>query len=100
MPKLYKVTFDIDQDYGYLVFDEDSNGVDVFFPDIAVAEKIKTWLEREHEINTPDQGGALADFSVKTYIIGRGKKDFQTILTRAWEKIGIHVDWSFPSDHI
>jgi hypothetical protein len=100
MPKIYKVTFDIDQDYGYIVFDEDSNSVDVFFPDIAVAEKIKNWLDQEHEINTPDAGGALADFSVKRYAAARSKKDFQTILTRAWERIGVHVDWSFPADYI
>jgi hypothetical protein len=100
MAKIYKVTFDIDQDYGYFSFDEETNNIEVFFPDIVIAEKIKTWLDLEYEINTPDQEGGVANFSLKKYLAGRSKKDFQTVLTRAWEKIRVHVNWSFPADYI
>ena len=97
---IHKVTFNIDHDYGYIALDETAKCTEVFFPDMAVAERIKNWLDREHAINTPNEGGGLSDFSVKRYVAARSLHDFHTVLTRAWESLGIHIDWSFPADYI
>ncbi len=100
MSEIYKVTFNIEQVYGYIALDESKKELSVVYPDEKIVEKIKTWLQTKHEINTPNAGGSVSDFSVKTYLATNSVEDFETVLTRAWQKIGIHIDWSFPAGEI
>jgi len=100
MDGLYKVTFNIDDVYGYVAYDEARKSISVSFPNAEVEQKIKAWLENPHEINTPDDGGTVEDFSPKRYLATESKKAFQTVLTRIWENMDVHVDWSFPPECI
>lgn len=100
MAEKYKVTFNIDTKYGYVELDEVAGCIEVVYPDAEMAGKIKKWLEELHEINTPDDDGPLDKFSVKKYQAPKSRKDFQTVLTRIWQHLGVHVDWSFPPEKI
>ncbi len=100
MSETYNVTFNIDEKYGYIAYNETTKAIKVHFADPDFCERIETWLAQEHEINTPDQGIGTANFSNKKYLAKNSKQDFQTVLTRIWEKQGLHIDWSFPAELI
>jgi len=100
MSELYKVTFNIDQTYGYIAYDEANKEITVTYPDEKMSATILNWLQQEHTINTPDENGTVHDFSSKTYLAKNSKKDFQTVLTRIWEELDVHIDWSFPPECI
>lgn len=100
MPEKYKVTFNIDTKYGYIEFDDADGSIEVVYPDAEVAGKIKQWLAQPHDINTPDPDGPLDKFSVKTYNADKGKEELKIVLTRIWERMGVHIDWSFPPECI
>lgn len=100
MNEIYKVSFNIDDKYGYFVFDETTHSVDVIFADEEKVAKLKAWLDAVHMIETPDENGSVYDFSPKPYQARKSKQDFQTVLTRIWEQCGAHVNWSLPSEDI
>ena len=99
MPELYKVTFNINDVYGYIAYDDTKHSIEVSFSDTAVADKINTFLTTEQQINMPSANN-VSDFSFKSYLATNSMQDFQTVLTRLWENLGVHVDWSLPSEFI
>ena len=99
MSELYKVTFNINATYGYVAYDDTKHIIEVSFPDTVVADKIKMFLATEQQINMPSANN-VSEFSSKSYLAANSMQDFQTVLTRLWENLGVHVDWSFPSELI
>lgn len=100
MSEIYTVTFNIDQTYGYISYNENNKEITVTYPDEKICQTILAWLHKEHTINTPTENGAIYDFSPKTFLATNSKHDLQTVLTRIWEEIDVHIDWSFPSECI
>ncbi len=100
MPQLYKITFNIADIYGYIAYDPQTQAITVDYPDERTCAAIKDWLAKEHEINTPVENGGTNDFAPKKYLAARSVSDFETVLTRIWQHLGVHIDWSFPAECI
>ena len=84
--------------YGLIEYDAAANSVTVAFPDPEIKAQIEAYLAQAHDINVPQE--TLLDFSVRTFRSTDSLKSFQTILTRMWNTIGVHVDWSIPADKL
>ncbi len=84
--------------YGVIEYDTATNSASVRFPDAAIQAEIEAYLAKPHEINVPQE--TLRDFTAKTFKVTDGLKSFQTILTRMWGAIDVHVDWSIPGDKV
>ena len=80
--------------YGLLEYDTVNNSVAVLFPEAEIKAEIEAYLAKAHDINVPHD--TLMDFAVKEFRATDGLKSFQTILTRMWNTINVHVDWSIP----
>ena len=100
MENLYKVTFNVDDKYGYIALDEKQKEVSVVYPDADVAKKILAWLNTEHSISVPDDSKPIYEFVEKKFLASRSKKEFEVVLTRIWEELEVHIDWSFPPEYI
>lgn len=100
MSENYNVTFNIDQQYGYISYNEKTKEITVNYPDEKVCQTILAWLNKEHTLNMPNDNNVIYDFSPKTYLATNSKQDFQLVLTRIWEEINVHIDWSFPSEYL
>ncbi len=84
--------------YGLIEYDTTTNSATVSFPDAGIKAEIEDYLAKPHDINVPHD--TLMDFAVKTFRVTDGLKSFQTILTRMWNIIDVHVDWSIPASKL
>lgn len=84
--------------YGVIEYDTAANRAAVRFPDAAIQAEIEAYLAKTHEISVPQE--TLLDFATQTFKASDGLKSFQTILTRMWGTIDVHVDWSIPADKV
>lgn len=100
MSEVYSVAFNISQTYGYISYNQNTKKITVTYPDEKICKLILDWLSKEHIINTPNDSDILYDFSPKKYLAANSKQELQTVLTRIWEELDVHIDWSFPTEEI
>ena len=98
MSEKVQVVVNKDSLYGLVEYDAADKKVSVSFPDAAIQKQIEEYLAAPHDINVPHD--TLLDFSVQTFRASDDVKSFQTVLTRMWNIIQVHVDWSIPADKL
>lgn len=93
-----KITISHGGKYGSIEFDPITKNVTIDFADANVKNSITNYFHQEHLINTPNQ--SATQFSDKKYRALESSDSFHVVMSRMWEHIGVHVDWSIPTDTI
>lgn len=93
-----KVTISHGGKYGSIEFDAINKNVIINFADENIKTSITNYLQQEHIINTPDQ--SATQFSDKKYYALDSLASFNVVMSKMWEHIGVHIDWSIPVDNI
>lgn len=95
MPNQYKVSINVGDNWGYVQYDQQTQEISVVFPIEQIRSKILDYLNQAHTINTPAPG-SIIDFRPGEYLAKESLHSFQTVLTRMWNNIHVHVNWSIP----
>lgn len=94
MQKNFKVAVQYNDEIGYVEYEQASKTIKVVFENAATRQIIESYLAVEHHIRVPGEG--LLDFKEVTIRPAESVDNMKTVLTRMWEKTGVHVDWSRP----
>lgn len=90
----FKVAVQYNDEIGYVEYEQASKTIKVVFENAATHQIIESYLAAEHHIRVPGEG--LLDFKEVTIRPAESVDNMKTVLTRMWEKTGVHVDWSRP----
>lgn len=90
----YKVAVQYKDECGYIEYDQVTKTIKVVFDNAVTRQIIEDYLAAEHTIQVPGEG--LLDFKEVTIRPAESVDNMKTVLTRIWEKTGVHVDWSRP----
>lgn len=97
MSNLYKVSINLDSTYGYITYDEQSKEICVELADANAKQAIISYLSQPHLINEP-KFPSPCDFAAREYLASTSKEDLQMVLSRMYNHIQIHVNWSIPTE--
>lgn len=97
MSNIYKVSINVDSTYGHIAYNEQSKEITVEFPDAAVTKAILTYLNQPHIINEP-KSPSTCDFIEREHLAKNSKEDLQLVLSRMYNNLQVHVNWSIPAD--
>lgn len=94
MQENFKVAVQYNDEIGYVEYEQATKTIKVVFANPATRQIAETYLAAEHVIRVPGEG--LLDFHEAVIKAADSVDNLKTILTRMWEKTGVHVDWSRP----
>lgn len=97
MSNLYKVSINVDSAYGHIAYNEQTKEITVEFPIAEVKAAIVSYLSRPHLINEPNSPSTYV-FEEREYLAKNSKHDFQIVLSRIYNSLAVHVNWSIPAD--
>ena len=97
MSNIYTVSINVDAQYGHITYDEQSQTVHVDFPDAKVRETVINYLNQPHMINEPKHPSTNR-FEAREYLAKNSKHDLQIVLSRMYNHIQVHVNWSIPAE--
>lgn len=97
MSNIYKVSINVGDQYGHIAYNEQTKEFNVEFPDACVKTSIIHYLATPHLINEPKRP-STCDFEEKEYLAKNSKNDFQIVLSRMYNSLQVHVNWSIPAD--
>ncbi|MDD4600478.1 hypothetical protein SDC9_15056 [bioreactor metagenome] len=95
MAEIYRVAVHYGNDNGFVEYNLETKTIKV---DLAHDEKrreAEEYLAKEHTIAVAQDG--IRDFKDQKVNAAQDVESFKLALTRMWEAIDLHVDWSRPA---
>lgn len=98
MENIYSVAISCRNDLGYIEYNKANQTAEVVFANEPIKAKIEEYLQAKHVLQIPHH--TLHDFTEVEIEPLSSEENFQLALTRMWDAIGVHVDWSRPVDYV
>lgn len=95
MADVYRVAVHYGNDNGFIEYNLSSKTIAVELANEAKRREAEEYLAKEHIIAVAQAD--IRDFKDEKIIPSQDVKSFQLALTRIWEAIDLHVDWSRPA---
>lgn len=95
MSELYRVAVHYGNDNGFVVYDPNTKTIKVDLANDTKRREAEEYLAKEHIIAVAHND--IRDFREQKVIASQDVESFKLALTRIWEAIDLHVDWSRPA---
>jgi len=95
MADIYRVAVHYGNDNGFVEYNLETKTIKVDLADDAKRREVEEYLAKEHTIAVAQND--IRDFKDQKVIAAHDVENFKLALTRIWEAIGLHVDWSRPA---
>ncbi|MEN6565364.1 MAG: hypothetical protein ABFC57_03590 [Veillonellales bacterium] len=94
MGDIFRVAVHYEEDNGYIEYDAVNKNIRVELADETKRREVEAYLAEPHVMSVPQH--TLLDFHDVTVAANQDVESFKLAVTRIWEKLGVHVDWSRP----
>ncbi len=98
MAENFSVAISYNGSLGYVEYDEAARKVNVVLGDEDGRKKAEDFLSKTHQILIPHE--TLLDFTAENFNASDNAESLKIVLTRLWEAVGVHVDWSRPVEYV
>ena len=98
MADKYSVAISYRNALGYIEYDAAAKTAEVVLGDDEGKQMVEDYLRQTHDIKIPHE--TLMDFTTEKIEPLASQENLQIALTRLWNTIGVHVDWSRPVDYV
>ncbi|MPM49496.1 hypothetical protein SDC9_96226 [bioreactor metagenome] len=95
MADVYRVAVHYGNDNGFVEYNLETKTIKVDLANDAKRREAEEYLAKEHLIAVAQDG--IRDFKDQKVIAAQDVESFKLALTRIWEAIDLHVDWSRPA---
>lgn len=95
MAEVYRVAVHYGNDNGFVEYNLETKTIKVDLANDAKRREAEEYLAKEHLIAVAQDG--IREFKDQKVIAAQDVESFKLALTRIWEAIDLHVDWSRPA---